>query len=81
MNEDVRAFKYALEKPKHTKEHIKKDSIRYFVEKLENYELKPKFKLQTFQCVEFSIDTINICMSKTHDCECNLSPMILIDNQ
>ena len=24
MNEDVRAFKYALEKPKHTKEHIKK---------------------------------------------------------
>ena len=45
MNEDVRAFKYALEKPKHTKEHIKKDSIRYFVEKFENYELMPKFKL------------------------------------
>ena len=44
-NEDVRAFKYALEKPKHTKEHIKKDSIRYFVEKFENYELMPKFKL------------------------------------
>ena len=42
MNEDVRAFQYALEKPKHTKEHIKKDSIRYFVEK---FELKPKFKL------------------------------------
>ena len=42
MNEDVRTFKYALEKPKHTKEHTKKDSIRYFVEK---FELKPKFKL------------------------------------
>ena len=42
MNEDVRTFKYALEKPKHTKEHSKKDSIRYFVEK---FELKPKFKL------------------------------------
>ena len=42
MNEDVRAFQYALEKPKHTKEHIKKDSIKYFVEK---FELKPKFKL------------------------------------
>ena len=45
MNKDVRAFKYALEKAKHTEEHIKKDSIRYFVEKFENYELKPKFKL------------------------------------
>ena len=42
MNEDVRAFQYALEKPKHTKENIKKDAIRYFVEK---FELKPKFKL------------------------------------
>ena len=34
-------------------DHIKKDSIRYFVK---NYELlRPKFKLKSFQCVEFSI--------------------------
>ena len=44
MNEDVRALKAALEnvkegiksrfrKRKSTKEHIKKDSVRYFVEK------------------------------------------------
>ena len=28
------------------KEHIKKDSIRNFVKKSENYEFKPKFKMQ-----------------------------------
>ena len=34
-------------------DHIKKDSIRYFVK---NYELlRQKFKLKSFQCVEFSI--------------------------
>ena len=33
-NEDVRALKDALEKPEHTKEHIKSDSIRNFVAKV-----------------------------------------------
>ena len=32
MSEDVKALKDALEKPKHTKEHINENSNRYFVE-------------------------------------------------
>ena len=31
MNKDVRALKRRFGKPKHTKEHFKKDSNRYFV--------------------------------------------------
>ena len=31
-NEDVMALKDDLQIPKHKKEHIRKDSIRYFVE-------------------------------------------------
>ena len=34
MSEDVRALKDALEKPKHTKEHINENSNRYFVQNL-----------------------------------------------
>ena len=52
-------------KPKHKKEHIKKDSVRYFVENCENYKFKTKFKLLTFQWMESSIDTIDV--SKTND--------------
>ena len=43
MNEDVRAFKDALENPKHMKEHIKKDSIRYFVDKALKFSLHGVF--------------------------------------
>ena len=40
----VRALK-DTRKPIHIKEHVKNDSIRYFIKNFENYELKPKFKL------------------------------------
>ena len=46
-------------KPEHTKQHVKKDSIR-LSKNSENPELYPDFKLLTFRCVDFSIDTINI---------------------
>ena len=36
MKEDVRALKDAKEKPKHTKEYIKKNSNRYFDETFRN---------------------------------------------
>ena len=44
MNEDVRASKNVSDNL-NTQEHIKKDSIKYFVKKYENYKLKSKLKL------------------------------------
>ena len=41
MNEDVRALKDALENLNITKEHIKRDSNRYFVQNSEISELNP----------------------------------------
>ena len=40
-------IKRRFRNPKHATEHTKRKSIRYFVKKY--YELKPKFKLLTFQ--------------------------------
>ena len=45
MSEDVRALKDALEKAKHTKEHVKANSNRYLSKISENFELMPKFTL------------------------------------
>ena len=44
MNEDVRASKNVSDNV-NTQEHIKKDSIKYFVEKYENYKLKSKLSV------------------------------------
>ena len=55
MNEDVSALK---RKPKHTKKHIMKDSSRCVVEKLWKFWTEAKFKLQTFESVEFLMDSI-----------------------
>ena len=61
FNEDVKALKRRFRKPKHTKEHIKKESNRYFVDKSE----------------AFSITKTIFNMSKIDNCERNSSPMIL----
>ena len=65
------------------KEHIKRDSNRYFVEKILKILDLAKFMLYTFKSVEFSIsiDKTRLNKSKIHDCERNSSPMILIGNQ
>ena len=36
--------KRRFKKPEHTKEHIEKDSNKYFVKNLENSELKPNLR-------------------------------------
>ena len=51
-------IKRRFRKPKHIKEHIKKDSNRYFVEKFWKFWILAKFKLWMFERVEFSIDRI-----------------------
>ena len=61
------SIKRRFRKPNQTKEHIEKDSNRYFVEKLKTCQLKPKFTLQTFQCVEFSIRHKQVITKKIHD--------------
>ena len=66
------------------KEHIKRDSNRYFVEQILKLLDLAKFMLYTFKSVEFSlisIDKTRLNKSKIHDCERNSSPMILVGNQ
>ena len=58
MNEDIRALKDALENLNTHRSTWMLSGI--FSKNSENYELKPKFKLKTFQCARFSIDTINM---------------------
>ena len=62
------------------KEHIKKDSNRYFVEQILDLA---KFIFYLFKSMEFSIsiDKTRLNKWKIHDCERNSSPMILIGNQ
>ena len=81
MNEIVGAMKGALEKLNTEKEHIKKDSIRYFVEKSENHELKLILSSIKFPVRTILLSIMNLInMSKTCDCERNLSSMISIGN-
>ena len=58
MKEDVRAVKDAKEKPKQTKEYIKKNSNWYFVETLETWKPKAKMYALNFS-VRGVLDTIN----------------------
>ena len=64
------------------KEHIKKDSNRYFVVQILKMLDLAKFILYTFKGVEFSIsiDKTRLNKSKIHDCERNSSPMISTGN-
>ena len=57
-NKDVRALKDALENLNTRKGTSKRNISGILSKHSENYELRPKFKLQTFQREEFSIDTI-----------------------
>ena len=41
MNKSCQGIKRHFRKPKHMKEHIKKDSNRYLLKNPEKYELKP----------------------------------------
>ena len=59
-------IKRRFRKPKHMKEHIKKDSIRNLSKNSENYELKPKFKMKSiiWQIVNFSFQqTKTLCQN------------------
>ena len=53
------------------KEHIKKDSNRYFVQQILKILDIAKFMLYNFKSVEFSIsiNKTRLNMSKIHDCE------------
>ena len=76
MNEDVRALKDALENRKNTKKRIKKDSYRYFVKKFKNLWTYAKI-----YSLNFSVRGVlqyDKQVKKKHDCEHNLSPVILI---
>ena len=60
MSEDVRALKDALEKPKHTKEHINENSNRYFVENFRKLWAWAKIYALNFTVRGFGVlDTIN----------------------
>ena len=71
-------LKRRFRKPKHTKEQIKKDSNRYFVEKFRNLLTYAKFMLWIFQSVVFAIRLKRI---KKHYFERNLSPGVWKGNQ
>ena len=71
MNEDARALNGALENLNTRKGTLRRILSRGILSKnFESPELRPKFELEKLQCVEFSIDKIN--MSKiTYNCERN----------
>ena len=69
MNEDVRAFKDALENLKTQKITSRRILTGILLKNSENSELLDRR------------DKTPINMSKIHDCERNSSPMILISNQ
>ena len=72
-------FEGRFRKPKHTKEHIKKDYIRYFVKKILNImNLSQNLSYNRFSVWSSGIDRREtpVNMSKTQDCELNLSPTL-----
>ena len=69
MNEDVRAFKDALESLNTRKSTLRRILTGILLKNSENSELLDRR------------DKTPINMSKSHDCERNSSPMILIGNQ
>ena len=69
MNEDVRAFKDALESLNTRKSTLRRILTGILLKNSENSELLDRR------------DKTPINMSKNHDCERNSSPMILIGNQ
>ena len=81
MNKDVRALRDDLENLNTRKRTSRRILSGILSKNSQTHELNPKCRLYSFQCMQFSIDTIN--MSKTHNCEHNLSAMILhvIGNQ
>ena len=65
------------------KEHIKKDSNRYFVQQILEILDLAKFMLYNFKSVEFSISINKTRLNKSeiHDCERNSSSMILTGSE